>query len=32
MDANLFFMVAGIASFSLVMGFGALIGELFIND
>ena len=31
-NAELFLLVAGIASFSLVLGFGVFIMELFIND
>ena len=32
MTAELLFVVAGISGFSLVMGFGALIGDLFLDD
>ena len=31
-SAELFLLVAGVASFSLVLGFGAMIGELFLDD
>lgn len=32
MNAEIFFTIAAIASFALVLGFGAWIGETFLDD
>lgn len=32
MNADLFVVIAGIGSFALVLGFGAWIGETFLDD